>query len=125
MKNIILFVSFLMLSGCSLGAMVVNHDAEFDDPRWENRSKRIELAESLIGKSKNDVIAVFGKPNPRNINSNGGEAPLNKGDPYGEWIKSEEEWAYRYYEHGIPLINSVNYWISFHFIKEQVVAVDY
>ena len=114
-----------MLSGCSLVTMAVNPNDGFDDPRWENRSRRIELAQSLIGKSKNDVIAVFGKPNPRNINYKPDKVALNKGDPYEAWITSEEEWVYQYYEHGIPLINSVNYWISFHFINDSVVTIGY
>lgn len=125
MRNIILILFFLVLSGCSLATMAINQDDGFNDPRWDNRSKKIELAKSLIGKHKDYVIKTFGNPNPKNVNNNRGKAPLIKGDPYEKWITSEEEWVYNYYEHGIPLINSVNYWISFHFINDHVVTIDY
>lgn len=125
MKIIIIISILSMLSGCGLISMTTNSNGGFHDSRWEGRSRRIELAKNLVGKHKSDVIALFGNPNPRNLNSDGGKASLVRGDPYEEWITSEEEWVYQYYDGGIPLINSVNYWISFHFIDHQVVTIDY
>ncbi len=125
MRRVLVLILCGYSFGCGMLPMGKNPTGGLNDSRFDNRSRRIELATSLIGYDKNAVIQAFGNPNPSNMNMDGDKFPRVKGDPYEDWITSEEEWFYHYYEHGVPLINSVNYWISFHFIDDRVVTVDY
>ena len=99
----IFLVLISMLYGCGLTGNLIDWkgDSAWDsDIEWHKR--RLSELRQYIGRSKKDIISVFGSPLDIRYNINTGG------------VIYEEEWLYRY-ESGIPIITSSTHNDYFYF----------